>query len=167
MRKIKIIFGFLLFALVFGSCSADDIQVPGKSGYIQVEGANKSSIKTAILLGFKAKDDTDENRYNFTFTALEGTTTKNISLDITFPYGSVVDGTYTLTDTSRILDDFLSSYSEFLDNNSIQSYNELTEGTVTVKKIDNKQYEVTFSVKPNGFNLVSGYFKGTVEENIQ
>lgn len=149
----------LAFSFVFISCSRDDDEGSSSSNYIQVDNGSKLAVSSAAVMGFKASDASEENFYTITLINTAGTSTKMASLAIYFPYNQSMDGTYTLTSTSRKLDDWLSSYAETI-GSTMQSYNDLTQGTCTVKRNSTDNFTVSFSFKTASGKTVNGEFSG-------
>lgn len=159
----KLISSFLLllaFSLVFISCSRDDDD-SSSNNYLQIDNGSKLSISNASVAGFKASDASEENYYTISLTNVSGTTSKTASLAIFFPYNQSIDGTYTITSTTRKLDDWLTSYAEF-NGSSLQSYNDLTQGTCTVKRNSTNDFTVSFSYKTVSGKTISGEYSGKV-----
>lgn len=163
MKKI-LSFSMLLllaFSLLFVSCRSDE-DSSSSNNYIQVDGVTKYKISSAVVMGFKAQDATDTNVYSVSFISTDGTSTaKTVQLAVEFPYNQTIDGTYTISSTTRYLDDWLSSYTETSGSNS-QSYNNLSVGTCTIKRNSTKNFTVTFSIKPSNGKVISGSFSGDV-----
>jgi len=160
----KLISGFLLLlaiSLVFISCNRDDDSGSSSNNYLQIDNGSKLSISNVAINGFKASDASEENYYTISLSNVSGTTSKTASLAIYFPYNQSIDGTYTITSTTRKLDDWLTNYAEF-NGSSLQSYNDLTQGTCTVKRNSTNDFTVSFSYKTTSGKTVSGEYSGKV-----
>lgn len=161
MKKI-ISFSMLLlaFSLVFISCNRED-EGTSSNNYIQVDNGSKISVSNATVVGMKASNASGENFYNISIVSTSGTSAKSVSLAVLFPYNQSIDGTYTITSSTRKLDDWLTSYVETSGTN-IQTHNDLTQGTCTVKRNSTDNFTVSFSFKTASGKTLNGEYSGKV-----
>ena len=162
MKKLISSFVLLLaLSLVFVSCGRDEDGVSSDSNYIQVDNGSKLSVSNAAVIGFKASDASEENFYSISLINASDNSTKTVSLAFYFPYNQSIDGTYTITSTSRKLDDWLTSYAE-INGTSMQNYNDLAQGTCTIKRNSTDNFTVSFSFKTAAGKTVNGEYSGKV-----
>lgn len=163
MKKI-ISFSMLLLALtlVFVSCNREDDNTSSSiKNYIQVDSGTKSQISLAGVTGYKAQDSSEKNEYEITFISTDGSSAKNVMLSVEFPYNQLIDGTYNLTSSSRVLSKSGTTYQE-VSGNSSQIYSNLSSGTCTVKRNSTKNFTISFSIKPSNGKVISGEYSGDV-----
>ncbi len=160
MKKTVYFFAILLSVfLSFTSCSKESEEEV--DNYLQVDGGTHYKITQATVMGFIAQNGEEENYYLISLVAQEGSTTRIVQLAIFFPYNQSINGTYTIPESSRYLNSWLSNYS-ITENSNIQSFNDLSEGTCAVDKVSSNNFKITFSIKPNNNQVITGQFSGTV-----
>lgn len=152
----------MLLALVFisVSCSSDDDDSSSSSGYIQIDGGTKYKITQSQIVGLNADGvDNDQSYYAINLISSVSTTdVKTTSLALFFPYDSSIDGTYSISSDTKVLNSWLSSFSEF-DGTTLTSNSDLSSGTCTIKK-SGDNFTISFSITPEDGRVITGSFSG-------
>ena len=172
MKKIITLFAFFAaMTFLVTSCRDDNDNhddptgIPELNGFIQVDGGTKFTVTQAIVQGFKYADPSETNTYQIVLQHVdEGQNHKNVSLALEFPASSSsIDGTYNISGTTRVLDSWMTSYSEGTGTN-MQSYNNLSAGICTISRSGNN-FNITFNYTVAGGKVISGEFNDAA--NVQ
>lgn len=162
MRKLLFI-SLVLIAMscVFSSCRKDDAEeeeITQNVGTFKVDG-NVYKITQGVVQGHKSTASGQSSDYNFSFIAQEGDVSRIVRIAVYFPYNQEMNGNYTLEHATKGVDSFLSSYS-VQTGTTMDSSNDLTQGTVTVKRNSTSNFTFVFSIKPSNGKTITGEFNG-------
>jgi hypothetical protein len=147
---------FLVLPLLFVACSEDE---PSVSNTIMLDGTS-FKVTTVSLLGVSIDG---EGHAGITFSFVQGTNVKSLTVDFDYSPSISLTGTYSypVVNNNRLLDDWLTNYTEFNGNTEITSTN-LQTGTLTVADHGNSRYTFTIDLKMLDGKVFKGTYKGTV-----
>jgi hypothetical protein len=159
MEKIKpALFSLLLTILLLG-CSDDE---NGPQNSITLNGSS-FKITTATLIGISIDG---EGHAAISFSNVTNTSNKNLTIDFEYSPNQTLSGTYSFPQgNNRYLDDFLTNYSEFINQGFYST--ELEEGTLTLTDHGNSNYTVTIDLTMLDGKVFSGTYKGKIASQFQ
>jgi hypothetical protein len=142
----------------FSSCSDSDNE-PSVENTIKMDGVALKET-TVTLLGVSIDD---EGHAGITFTTTDGSLTKVLTVDFEYSPSASLTGTYSFpaSGNDRLLDDWLTNYSEFNGTSEMTSTN-LESGTVTLEDLGGSRYSITINLTMNDGKVFQGTYKGSV-----
>ncbi|MCK5277053.1 MAG: hypothetical protein KAK04_00925 [Cyclobacteriaceae bacterium] len=156
---IRKIFVLSISILVIGSCSSDDDASPSNKNSIKFDGESFEILQASIIgvsLG-------GEGHAAISFTNGNPSLMKALTIDIEYFTDQSIEGDYAFPqfETQRLLNDWLTNYSEFdgTTNTSIH----LQEGTLNVVHNGGNNYSITMNLTMDGEKAFSGTYTGEFE----
>ena len=151
-----------LILLTLWSCGSDDES--GNQNSINLNG-QRFKITTATLL--EIADDT-EVYTSIQFIGLNSNGTfKDLAIALFRAPGESIEGTYTFPEANgRYLDDWLTSYTDYSDQNNPLDYH-LLEGTATIDALGGNKYKVSVNMTMDGEKVFTGFYKGEFQTGMQ
>jgi hypothetical protein len=153
-------FSLILFvALTWLSACSDDDKTPTVENTIKMDGST-FNVASASLLGVSIDG---EGHAGITFTNTDGSVTKSLTVDFEYSPLTTLSATYSYPQVTnkRLLDDWLTTYSEFNQTTEMTSTN-LESGTLTLEDNGNSKYTVTIDLTMVDGKVFRGTYKGTV-----
>lgn len=143
-----------LILLTLFSCKKDDVSKNAND--IKMNG-EAFSVKMASILGISAGD---EGHSGITLVAGSGLIVKTLTIDVESFTKETLAGTYSYPqqEGDKYLDDFLTNYSEFV--NDDMSSTTLSSGTVTVEYNGGKNYTVIMDLTMDDGKQFKGTYTG-------
>jgi hypothetical protein len=142
----------------FSGCSDSDNE-PSVENTITMDGAAFKD-PTVTLLGVSISG---EGHAAITFTVTNSTLTKVLTADFEYSPTATIPGTYSFPEKSnyRLLDDWLTNYTEFNGTNEMNSTN-LESGTLTLEDLGGSRYAITIQLTMIDGTIFQGTYKGPV-----
>jgi hypothetical protein len=161
MKSYHVIKVYLLLfvALPWLSACSDDDKTPSVENTIKMDGSTFNVVSVS-LLGVSIDG---EGHAGITFTNTDGSVTKSLTVDFEYSPSTTLSATYSYpqVNNKRLLDDWLTTYSEFNQTTEITSTN-LESGTLTLEDNGNSKYTVTIDLTMVDGKVFRGTYKGTV-----
>ena len=157
--QVTKVYLFLFVALAWLSGCSDDDKEPSVENTIEMDGSAFNVVGVS-LLGVSIDG---EGHAGITFTNTDGSVTKSLTVDFEYSPSTALSATYSYPQVSnkRLLDDWLTTYSEFNGTNEITSTN-LESGTLTLEDNGNSKYTITVDLTMIDGKVFRGTYKGSV-----
>lgn len=160
--KISHVFKMFLLlpvAIVCLSSCSDSDDGPSMENSMKMNG-NAFQVTTVSLIGVSMDD---EGHAGITFTYTDGSITKALTVDFEYSPTAAVSGNYSypLVNNERLIDEWLTSYTEFNGSNETTSTN-LEEGTLTLKDNGGSNYTITIELTMIDGKVFKGTYTGPV-----
>lgn len=148
---------FVAIAL-FSGCSDSDGE-PAVENTITIDGVPfKGAVVTLVGVSIDG-----EGHAGISFTVSNGSASKVLTVDFEYSPSSSLTGIYSFPEANnhRLLDDWLTSYTEFNGNSEMTSTN-LNSGTLTLEDLGSSKYKVTIQLMMIDGTIFKGTYKGPI-----
>jgi hypothetical protein len=160
MKTNEVIKYCLLALLIVGfSACSDSDNGPSTENSMKMNGS-AFEVSTVSLVGVSLDG---EGHAAVTFTHTAGSVTKVLTVDFEYSPSAQISGNYAYpsVNSERLIDDWLTNYTEFSGDNEMTSTN-LEEGTVILQDNGGSNYTITLDLTMLDGKTFKGTYKGPV-----
>jgi hypothetical protein len=162
-------FLFLLIGMTsltaVSSCKREDTENPplysNADQYIKDSDGNRYVVQSAQLIGTKAKNATELNKYTILLKSTDNGVVRNLELVQSFPFNEKLDGGFSTTSTIRNIDSSKSKYTR-----GTTEMKDFAFASCSIVDLDAHNFKVIFKIETQSGETISGTYSGQFQVDI-